>query len=78
MKNTIAEKDKEVKLFELKLKELQAVHKPLLTEEQNQEVLTLMASKGDSFANNYLRLRELGDSMMRRQQNNNLVSITVN
>jgi hypothetical protein len=37
-----------------------------------------MAAKGDSFANNYLRLRELGDSMMRRQQNNNLVSIILN
>ena len=42
LKDQFSSKEKECKLFELKLKELHQVHKPLLTEEQNNEVMYLM------------------------------------
>jgi hypothetical protein len=64
LKEQLTEKDKEIKLSELKLKELYAFQKGLMSEEIYNEVGEVISQQSDKFSSNYMRLRELGDRMM--------------
>ena len=78
LREQLIEKEKEVKLTALKLKEFYQSQKNSMTDSQYIEVDRLMKEPTNEWAQNYHKFRELSDRMMRRQQNNNLVSNILN